>query len=200
MTNKASKFISRAPRYVLTSDDNHFFRFANKNDTNSSFETVFVNLSETGLAFLTHKAAAPKIGAQIKMEIPLGKDEKIAWWGTVMRIEPIDTDKWWLNNNSFTIDNSILIGIRFESLPEQHKTKIHSYIKEKFKKINKERKLKAKSALLSLISKKAMKLSLYLLFTIIALILLYWLSKPTANYDGKIGSPWGERFKQFSED
>ena len=81
------KFVSRAPRYVLRPTDNQIFRYALNDQRMRPHSTRFLNLSETGVAFLVDQGVVPRIGETIKVEFPLPGGDQVAWWARVVRIE-----------------------------------------------------------------------------------------------------------------
>src|SRR5690606_17849126 len=93
MSASLKKFVSRAPRYTLRPNDNHFMRFAHKEDSGHVYTTRFVDISLTGLAFITDRENAPFIYDMIKIEIPLPGGQQVAWWAKVVRIEEYNPQK-----------------------------------------------------------------------------------------------------------
>ena len=65
MGSPLKKFVQRDPRYVLKPEDDHYLRFAYNKFSSvqyHTFRTRFVNLSISGLAFVTNHDSAPKVG------------------------------------------------------------------------------------------------------------------------------------------
>jgi hypothetical protein len=76
------KFVPRAPRYILRPNDRKNMRFSLEDTVGPAGieETILMNLSQTGVAFLTNGAARIEVGERIKVEIPIPSGEQIAWW------------------------------------------------------------------------------------------------------------------------
>ncbi|MCB0355431.1 MAG: PilZ domain-containing protein [Bdellovibrionales bacterium] len=127
MAELAKKFVDRAPRYVIRASDNKFLKFAPDGDYQHIFTTRLVNISISGLAFITTVDQAPKKGDLIKMEFPIPGGEQIAWWGKVVRIENYSAKKSWQpQSEDFYDKKEILVAVKFESLPDGHMQRIRS--------------------------------------------------------------------------
>lgn len=134
MGDAARKFIPRAPRYVLGPGDNQVIRFAfleTKGPT-ATLKTSMVNLSETGLAFLVDPVLAPELGETIKLEIPVPGGERIAWFAQVVRVELFSSRKWWFSKPDGPAQERVMVGVRFEELPQGHQKSIRKGLEKSF--------------------------------------------------------------------
>lgn len=195
MEQTARKFINRAPRYILRTTDNQMLRFAAHDDSHRSHTTRFINISETGLAFLIDRSSCPNIGEFIKLEFPVPGGEQIAWFGKVVRIEEYNPHPWWSDKKNEDPTSEIVVGVRFHDLPEGHKRSISSHLQEKFKQLYKDKQIAAYQLMIRFFVENLWKMFIYSLAAALAAGILYFLSLPTATYDAKHGSPWGQRFK-----
>lgn len=192
------KFISRAPRYVLKPTDNQVMRYASDKAPQGVFKTKLVNLSESGAAFVVDRSMAPQIGELIKVELPIPGLDQIAWFAQVVRMEAYSSNSWWSDPDPFVDDEKMLIAVHFHDLPSAHRKAIKSGLEQQFLNELKERRRRQQLLLRHWVAENALKFFGYLLLSVISFGLLYYLSRPSDNYDSKRGSPWGQRYKIFN--
>jgi hypothetical protein len=200
MTDSARRFVPRAPRYILRTEDRKVMRFSLKDTSGPSGieETVLVNLSETGVAFLAPPTKAFDIGELIKVEVPIPKGDQIAWWARVVRIEEYGGRLWYFSRDPFRDDPKLLIALRFEKLPEPHTRAIRKGIEESFLQAMRDQRYRTWMYYRVLLLKHMYQILFYIAISAAAFALLYWLAQPDENYDSKRGAPWGQRFKWLS--
>ena len=198
MGELAKKFVPRAPRYVLRAHDNKIMRYALDHNRTDIYTTTFINLSITGLAFIADPASAPPIGSLIKMEFPVPGAEQIAWWGKVVRIQEYRSlPTWYFNHGIPPESNDVLVAVNFEDLPEGHKNHIIEGLRHKAAEMARHQRLQMTENLFEFIKIHHRKILLFAACTFFTVSLLFWLSRPSENYDAQRGSPWGQRFKFF---
>lgn len=197
MAERAHKFVNRAPRYTLRPSDEKVMRFALENDKHNVFTTTVVNVSMTGMAFVTFAEDAPPFGAIIKVEFPAPGAQHVAWWGKVVRIAEHRPRRRWGAQEEPDQQNEVLVAIRFQELPEGHRHTIARGIQIKSKEITRQKRLLFRHSLNQFIKQYAWQLILFAFCTLFTFALLFWLSLPDERYDANRGSPWGQRFKGF---
>lgn len=200
MSERLRKFINRAPRYVLRPQDRNVMRFSLENTTGEGGieQTLLLNLSETGVAFLVDSGFEPRVGDKIKVEVPIPSGDQIAWWAKVVRVSEYQGGRRWFSssdNDTFDVSNKVIVAMTFEGLPEAHSRAIRQGLKDSFAQALKDQKFRDWFYNRQDQLQMAGKLLAYALLTALALGLIYWISLPSGNYDAKRGSPWGERFK-----
>ncbi|RME14992.1 MAG: PilZ domain-containing protein [Bdellovibrio sp.] len=200
MASALKKFVPRAPRYVFLSNEEEFIRFAPKDDKDHTFTTRLLDISMTGLAFVTSKDAAPKKGEIIKLELPLLNGKHIAWWGKVARKEEYTPKNEWLHRSDFHGENRVLIGVQFLDLPAEFRKEIEELVRTKFQELRKRNQQERQRAIMLYILENFWRLVTYIIVTTAAVSILYWLAKPSENYDPKRGTFWGKRFEIFHFD
>lgn len=84
---KVEDLYPRAPRYVIEVGDNPIVRFAHMPKGSKSMHTRIVDLSETGMAFLTPFLHAPKVEEEIKIEFHPPNTAPIACYAKVVRVQ-----------------------------------------------------------------------------------------------------------------
>ena len=80
-------------------------------------------------------------------------------------------------------------------MPAPHTRAIRQGLRHSFIQTMREQQIRTVEYYHSLFINNIWKLAFYVALAIGAFALVYWLSRPTENYDSKRGSPWGERFK-----
>lgn len=203
MAQILKKFVQRAPRYVLRPDDDRLIRFAAEAQraiNSVDYSTLFVNLSSTGLAFVVDDAQAPQLGARIKIEFTIPGDQRIAWFGEVVRIETFDPKKWYLNPKDFEHRSTQLIGIRFLEMPIAHRKAINKALNQKFLRLVKNQRWNSLLAFLRYGIHHFGKPFLVASLFGATFYFLYWISRPSENYDAQRGAPWGQRFQNWHQD
>jgi hypothetical protein len=196
MGEKIRRFIPRAPRYVLKAPDRNVMRFglASLRGPAHVEHTTLVNLSESGAAFIADDSADINVGDTIKVEVPIPGGDQIAWFAKVVRIE-VFYERSWFHPRSSDGSNQILVGLRFDSLPEPHTKAIRKGIEASFLKAIQDQQLRRLLYYRAWITQNLIPLVFYFLLTCAAIGFIYWMSLPGDNYDAKRGAPWGERFK-----
>lgn len=197
MGEKIRRFVNRAPRYVLRSADRNVMRFGLANLMGPAHieRTVLLNLSETGAAFVTDAHSDVQIGDVIKVEIPIPSGDQIAWFAKVVRIQEYDDQSWFSAGEMSLTKEQILIGLRFEELPEPHTRAIRKGIEQSFLKALKDQQVRKVLYYRALLLQNLVPILFYVALSLAAFGLLYAWTRPSANYDEKRGAPWGERFK-----
>lgn len=195
------KFVPRAFRYVLRPQDRNTMRFSLEKTLGPAGieETILVNLSETGVAFLVSPDADVKIYERIKVEIPVPEGDQIAWWGRVVRIQQYEPSRWHFGKDPFRETPRVLVAVTFDQLPEPHSKAIRKGIEASFMKAMREQHYRNWLYYRALVMRNAAK-ALFFFGLIAGFILFMWyFTLPSDNYDPKHGAPWGERFKFFKD-
>ncbi len=197
MAESIRKYVARAPRYVLRPQDRNIMRFSleAESDGNGIEQTTLLNLSESGLAFLVESGHEPGLGDHIKVEIPIPGGEQIAWWAVVTRIETYVMRGWFYSKDLFEDEGKVLVGLRFDPLPEPHTRAMRKGLRSSFIQAMRDQQIRNSEYYRSVLASHAFKIFWYALATIIAFGIMYRLAQPGGNYDAKRGSQWGERFK-----
>jgi hypothetical protein len=89
----------------------------------------------------------------------------------------------------------LLVALRFEDLPAPHSRALKKGIETSFIQAAREQKYKTWNYYRALISRHFLQLLTYIVLTALAFGFLWYFSQPAENYDGRRGSPWGQRFK-----
>lgn len=198
MSSRAVKFISRAPRYTLNANDNRFMRYAPHHDKGHSYTTRFVDISQTGLAFITDRENAPKLSDLIKVEIPLNEQNSIAWWARVVRVEEYAPHKWYMKSKGLQDENQVLVAIVFHELPPSHVRQIRQTLDQKFAEVRALERREKMKHLTRYLVEQAWKILIYLSLIAATLWFLYYFSRPSYNYDAEKGAPWGQRYPELN--
>jgi hypothetical protein len=172
-------------------------RFAHKEDSGKVQTTRFVDISLTGLAFVTDRENAPFIYEMIKVEIPLSDGQHVAWWAKVVRIEEYAPQKWYLNKEDFKHDQDVLVGVQFQNLPLTHLNKIKETIDRKFAEAEVEKRRERMKTASAIWAHYSWQLVFYAACTVFVFWLLWHFAQPDATYDPSRGTPWGERFLKW---
>lgn len=170
------------------------FSLENTSGPGAIEETLLLNLSESGVAFLASSHTPLEVGERIKVEIPVPGEDQIAWWARVVRIEEY-SPRSWFRRDDFTEPTHLLVGLRFEALPEAHTRRIRKGLERSFLQVLRDQRYRKWMYYRVWAQQHALQLLAYALITAAAAGLLYWLSLPDDRYDAKRGSPWGQRFK-----
>ena len=133
MAESAKPFIDRSPRYTLRATDQKKLKFAIEGDSTHIYSTSLVNISMTGLAFVTQRSACPKLNDLIKLEFQIPGGPQVAWWGKVVRIENYRERQWNQENNESFIPTEKLVAVSFEKIPKQLKAEISNGLSYKIK-------------------------------------------------------------------
>lgn len=159
--------------------------------------TTLVNLSETGAAFVTDASCDLKIGDSVKVEVPIPNGDQIAWFARVVRIQEYDDRGWLALQRGGKRMEQILVALTFDRLPEPHTRAIRKGIEKSFLKALQDQQVRKLLYWKAYFTQNIFPFLGYALLTIAAVGLIYFLSRPSENYDEKRGAPWGERFKFF---
>lgn len=196
MGEKIRKFLPRAPRYILRPQDRNTMRFGlHEGQLTTVEQTLLLNLSETGVAFLTNSRKRFELGELIMVEIPIPEGDQLAWWAKVVRLQEYEPTRWWGKRKDFFHEPKILVAASFEDLPEGHTRAIRKGIEQSFLKAMRDQRYRSWLYYKSFLFENMFQLLAYAALTLIAFGLLYWWTRPSSNYDPQRGSPWGERFK-----
>lgn len=194
MGQRLRKFVARAPRYVLRTGDSQFLRFAPEDGPDHVYTTRFVNVSETGIAFLVDRDLAPHLGDVIKLEFTVPGNGQIAWFARVVRMEEFESGGWKPRHRR---SDEILVGVHFLDLPEGHRRDIRKGLEDQFLKALKQHRRDNVKSFMQFVMGHYGKWLFYAICALATFGLLYYLAQPSANYDSERGAPWGERFKNF---
>lgn len=199
MSDSVRAFIPRAPRYVLRPDDNQMIRYALPNEKNNPYITKFIDISQSGLAFVISQRALrdgfPHVGESLKIEVPVPGGEQFAWWAKVTRIQEYENPWKRFDSDGFWNETVVLVAVVFENLPDGHAAALKTGLSKKFEEIAIEKAKYRRKEIIEWWGLNWRSILLYTLMTLMTFALLFWLSEPTANYDAHRGSPWGERYK-----
>jgi hypothetical protein len=157
--------------------------------------TILYNLSETGVAFLMDPGAEFKVGELIKVEVPVPQGEQIAWWARVVRIQEYEPRTWFFTGEPFKDQTKILVACRFEDIPESHVRTIRRGIERSFIQAMRDQQFRNMFYYRAWLIQNLTKILLYVFLTALSIGFLYYISRPSDNYDARRGAPWGERFK-----
>jgi hypothetical protein len=199
MSQALRRFIHRAPRYVLRTGDNQMLRFAPQRGLNRTYSTQFVNVSESGIAFIVDPRSAPRLREVIKLEFTVPGGEQIAWFGRVVRLEEFHNSRWWSSKSDGSDDREILVAIHFHDLPQGHLNAIRMHLQGKFRQVAHDWKMARMRRAKSFLKEHAWQLVIYFAATVVTAGILFLLSRPSPNYDAQKGAPWGQRFKFFGD-
>jgi hypothetical protein len=199
MGQASRKFQSRAPRYLLRPGDDNVLRFAGTSpETSTPITTRIVDISVTGLAFVCHVDLTPKLGEILKVEFPSADGKTLAWWAKVVRIEMYEPHRWYMKKRDIESHAHAMVAARFQDLPAQYEQEIKLALDDKFDGVLRlERKEKARQ-ITHFVATQFWRLFLYALCATLTFWFLWHFSRPSDNYDAKIGSPWGQRFKVWN--
>lgn len=197
MAEQAKKFVNRSPRYTIQEDEVNILRFAYKDDKSRTYSTRFIDLSQSGVAFIIQKDFAPNIGDILKIEVPLNDEKSFAWWAKVTRLEFYSPRMYWLDPSLFD-EETLFVAVQFMGLPTGHAKMIHEELMQKFDHLT-ERKRKQffrKQAIFFL--EHFWKFLVLVGCTVFMIWFLWYFSQPSSNYDAEKGAPWGQRYPQFN--
>jgi len=200
MAVRLHKFEPRAVRYVLRPADRKIMRFVSdeRSDETNIESTILLNMSETGIAFLVSPDTQLRVRERVKVEIPVPGGEQLAWWGRVVRMEEYAPRSWSFGRDPFKEQSQMLVAVRFDDLPFEHASTIRQGIEAAFLKVIREQSENPIQYYKAVANHNWVKVSIYMILTLMALAVLYVISLPGGNYHPEKGSPWGERFKRLS--
>lgn len=193
MARKLKQFLPRAPRYRISSEDDSkiFFRYAGSSKV---IEAEIINISVTGLGFVTTKENLPEYGEIIKIEFTVPESGKMAWNGKVLRINEYRKNKWWAQTEEAE-DNFVFVGLQFHDLPPGHLETIHQGLQKKIDLVLERKKEERIKAIFDFIGLNKWKLIIYSVLIVSMLYFFFFITQPTGSYDSERGAPWGQRFK-----
>lgn len=189
------RFISRAPRYSLQSTDANWMFFARPRDQDIKHQTRIMNVSETGLAFLVDSIMAPQVGDLIKVEFPVPGKDQVAWWAKVVRLEEFQDLSPWFDDVGKNTGGQILVGIRFEQLPEGHREEIREGLFLRYKEELELRRAEAWKNRKEFFKKNYKHLVLFAVCFLGGLLAIYGLSQIEHLFDVEKGSIYRELWK-----
>lgn len=171
------------------------FSLENTHGSHGAEQTILLNLSETGLAFVTDSRAKFDLGENIKVEIPIPGGEQLAWWAKVVRVQEYEPRRWFSKRDEFFESSRTLVGLRFEQLPAGHSRAIRKGIEKSFLQAVRDQRHRTWMYYRVIFTQYFLQFFIYAILTVTAIGLIYLWSQPDENYDPKRGSPWGQRFK-----
>lgn len=196
MADRIRKFVPRAFRYVLRPQDKHLMRFSLENTSGSAHieKTILINMSESGVAFLIDNKTDVHMNERLKVEIPIPGGEQIAWWGRVVRIQEYEPRAWFFGSDPFKEEPKIMVGVKFDELPEGHSRTIRKGIEQSFMQAMRDQHYR------NWLYYRNVARNFTKLLVIAALLaglvgFLWYFTRPSENYDANKGAPWGQRFK-----
>ncbi|HMN66931.1 MAG TPA: PilZ domain-containing protein [Bdellovibrionales bacterium] len=199
MADGLRNFVQRSPRYVLRPTDRNVMRFGLKDSHGGAHteDTLLVNLSESGLAFLVPNGTKLEIGERIMVEIPIPGGEQLAWWARVIRMQLHHSRGWFSARarNNPQDGSQVMVGLAFEPLPPGHSRALKKGIEKSFLAAMREQRQRNLLYYKVLLTQNILPLMGYVILTLLAFGFLYYISLPDENYDAKRGAPWGQRFK-----
>lgn len=196
MSDGVRKFIPRAPRYVLRPNDRHIVRYSTEGDRSmvSVNRTVLVNISETGAAIEMDLNSCPHLGEVLKVELPIPGGDQVAWFARVVRTQ-LKKQNWWAKGENEP--EKVVVALKFEDLPDGHRRSIRKGLDERFLEELRERRARQLLYLKGLWIAHTWKILAWVAAALTAGAVIYFLARPTASYDPKYGTPWGQRFQFF---
>lgn len=187
------KFLAREPRFTLGPKDNRHGRYAQDENPESIYSSTIIDLSMSGTAFVVNRQDAPFIFERIRIEVPLGENDSMAWWGKVVRIQGHKPSGWFEKPEVMQDTDEVVVGVQFEPLPLGHATKVDRLLQQKFKEVEEQKKQVAWQSFRAICSYYTWEILLYCFVVIAGVWILWALSQPYANYSAEKGAPWGKR-------
>ncbi len=157
--------------------------------------TVMLNLSQSGVAFMVDHGHHPHLGEFVKVEIPIPGGEQIAWWGKVVRIEEYEPSYWSFRKDPFHDKPRIIVGLKFEELPDAHGRALQKGIEQSFLKAMRDQRYRNLVYYKTFAAQYFVRALMFAVLAAMTVAFIYYFSQPDAKYDAKRGTPWGERFK-----
>ena len=111
----ARKQMRIAPRYKVSDDQPRGIRFISSKNRKIVL-TKIVDISETGISFITNHKLCPRMGEVIKMDFAPPGSMQIAVQGQVMRIAEPSKDSEWAQ-----FPGTVLVGVAFYNVPRAYK-------------------------------------------------------------------------------
>jgi len=114
------------PRHRFSDKDKEVIRFIDSKRSRI-MSTVIIDISETGVGFLTSARLAPNIGEIIKMDFaPLGS-MRMACQGRVIHMEAPPQNTGWGK-----YPGTVKVGVQFYNLPKAYREILHKVLKRAF--------------------------------------------------------------------
>lgn len=158
-------------------------------------QTILMNLSETGVAFVTHSSRQFTLGDLVMVEVPIPGGDQIAWWARIVRIQEFEPGRWQKKRDGFFDEPKVFVAATFEKLPEGHSRALRRGIEQSFLQAMRDQRLRTWLYYRTLFTRHFVQACIYALLTFATFGLLYMWSRPSSNYDAEKGAPWGQRFK-----
>lgn len=195
--NQVRKFVPRAFRYVLRPQDKDTMRFSleHAHGPNPIEQTHLMNLSESGVAFLVSPNTSIHLNDHIKVEVPIPSGDQFAWWGRVVRVEEYEPRSWMFGKDPFHEDPKIMVAVKFEQLPEAFSKAIRKGIEKSFMQAMRDQQYRNWLYYRTLAMQRMGQIILYACLIAFTVGFIYYFTRPSANYDPKTGTPWGDRYR-----
>lgn len=126
---KIEDIYPRAPRYTIELGDQQIVRFAKSPKGAKAMHTRIIDLSESGMAFLTPYNAAPEVSEKIKVEFTAPNSDPIACFANVARIQIHKTYSHDQKPQSFK-----MVAVEFENLHAKQRKMLADGLVAQFKK------------------------------------------------------------------
>lgn len=181
MNENVRKFVPRAARYVLRPQDRTTMRFSLEDGHGKGApiqQTMLINLSETGVAFLTDSAQGFGLGDHMMVEIPIPNGEQIAWWGKVVRIEEYEPRQWFFKKDPFFDHPKMIVGVRFDELPAGHSRALRKGIEKSFLKAMRDQRYRTWLYYRTFFLQHSLQIMSYIILTALAVGFIYYFSRP----------------------
>ena len=115
-----------APRYRFSDKDKETIRFIDSRQSRI-LSTVIIDISETGVGFLTSVRSAPRIGEIIKMDFAPLRSMRMACLGRVVHMVAPPQNTGWKR-----FPDSVKVGVEFFNLPKEYRRVLHEVLTEAF--------------------------------------------------------------------
>ena len=191
MSQNARKFFNRSPRYQVGNEDDQFIRFVHQNNSQPIASTQFLNISATGLAFVTEQNQAPGIGDKIKIEFPIPGFKRIAWWATVARLVEYNQNSHWMDFDDKNTEGSrqVIVGVRFDNLPKDSSNLIKDKINDQLYHVAQARRRAYRHMIIRKMKENLLHTFILLTCGLLSFAVLWYLSQPTSLNDIR-NTPW----------
>lgn len=121
MTQGLARYHSRAPRYILSTEDESLIRVAGPKQIPWEEGTEIRNISLTGLSFTAPNDLCPVLGEVIKIQFKISPTKQMACHAIVTRMDPAESDR-------------TLVAVHFYKLEMAHRIALAQGLSEKIKK------------------------------------------------------------------
>jgi hypothetical protein len=197
MGENLRRFVPRSFRYVLRAEDRKVMRFSLAEDEGPGGieKTLLLNMSETGVAFLVSSKTSVSLNERIMVEIPIPNGDQLAWWGRVVRLQEYEPRSWAFGKDQFADSPKIIVGVRFDTLPEGHSRALRKGIEASFMKAMRDQQYRNWVYYRTFAQQYLWKAALAAVLIAFTIGFIWFFTRPSSNYDPVKGAPWGERFK-----